>query len=425
MEELRSEEVQEILGTPPSWIVQWGTALVFIVLAALVAMSWWFKYPEKVVASMTVTTEQQPIPVYAPVDGYIGTLVAADGDSVDTDDILAVMSNSASLEDVVRLEEALKKLQTFDQEALTAFKPDPNLRLGDLKGDYLSFVQNFNGLTFGGSADYDKKAISRLRDQLNEIDKAISALNLEQRNAIQAKELAHSQFQALQFVYTGKTEQELVELQEAKSRLFEKESKVNNLQVEIANKKQEKGAINLQILTLREGASSSGGSRYQVLLQSMNTLQAKLEQWKQKNLLRAPAPGIVTYYQSLLTERSPVKAGAGVMAILPFQIAEMELIGQMQLPVAQSGKVQAGQRVLIKLTGFPYQEFGIVEGRVVTKALLPDNGKYSVRISLPNGLKSSFGNDLPFRQQMPADGEIIIQDKRLLERLLEKLWFFR
>ncbi len=125
MEELRSEEVQEILGTPPSWMVQWGTALVLIVLAALVALGWWFKYPEKVVAGLVVTTVQQPIPVSSPVEGIIGRLVVADGDSVETGDIMAVMSSSASLEDVIRLEEALKKLQTFDQESLAGFTPDP------------------------------------------------------------------------------------------------------------------------------------------------------------------------------------------------------------------------------------------------------------------------------------------------------------
>ncbi|MDV7402430.1 hypothetical protein RZS08_64005, partial [Arthrospira platensis SPKY1] len=63
---MRSEEVQEILATPPGWMVQWGTTLVFVVLAALTALGWWFKYPEKAVAPLTITTQQPPIPVYAP-----------------------------------------------------------------------------------------------------------------------------------------------------------------------------------------------------------------------------------------------------------------------------------------------------------------------------------------------------------------------
>ncbi|MBK7407602.1 MAG: HlyD family efflux transporter periplasmic adaptor subunit [Saprospirales bacterium] len=423
MEELHSEEVQEILSTPPSWMVQWGTALVFIILAALVALGYWFKYPESVVAPLTITTLQPPIPVYSPRGGYIDRLVVADGDSVAENAILAVMSNTANLEDVIRLEEALQKLQGFDEEALVAFKPDPNLRLGELQDDYKAFVQFYQEFSFKQSSTFDQRAIRRYRDQIVELDKAITALNSELRNAIQARDLAQTQFKALHYAYSGKTPQELKELQEANSLLLEKDSDINRLKADIANKKKEKAAINLQKLAIQEGSSSSSGtSRYQILLQTLNSLQTKVDQWKQHNLLLAPASGIVTYYQVLLSERAPVKEGSSVMAILPVQIGDMELIGLMQLPVAQSGKVQPGQRVLIKLDGFPFQEFGIVDGRVEDKALLPENGAYSVRVVLPNGLHTSFDSELPFRQQMLAKGEIIIQDKRLLQRLLEKAW---
>lgn len=425
MEEMHSEEVQEILGTPPSWMVQWGSVLVFIVLAALLGLGWWFKYPEKVVAPMTVTTVQQPIPVNAPVEGIVGRLVVEDGDSVETGDILAVMSNPASLEDVIRLEEALKNLQTFDQESLASFSPDLNLRLGELENDYRSLVQFFEEFSFKESGNYDQKAIRRLKDQIKEIDRAIVALNLELNNVTQARDLAQTQFNALHYEYSGKTDQELKDLQAARSRLLEKDSELNRLKATIAEKKKEKSGINLQILAIRDGFSSGAVNRYQFLQQSLTSLQAKVEGWKQKNLLMAPAPGIVTFYQSTLTEGTKLDKGAAVVAILPFQVGEMEMVGKMELPVAQSGKVQTGQRVLIKMSGYPFQEFGIVEGRVENKALLPDDGKYSVRIALPRGLVTSFDKVLPFRQQMPASGEIIIQDKRLLQRLLEKMWFFR
>lgn len=419
-EELRSDEVQEILGTPPSWMVQWGTALVFIVLAMLAGMGWWFKYPEKVTAPLTITSLQPPIPVFAPKAGYIERLVVADGDSVAENAILAVMSNPAKLEDVVRLEETLQKLQGFDEEDMLAFKPDPDLKLGELQASYLAFIQSFQEVTSKQTSNFDQKAKRRLNDQLKEIEKAIQALNRELTNAVLAKDLAQKEFYSLQYTYSGKTNQEVENLRKARSEMVEKEKEVNRLTAAIADKRKEKAAINLDKLTLQEGAS--GFSRSQILQQSLNALQANLEQWKQKYLLLAPASGIVSYYQAMLAERTPVKEGAGVMAVVPFQTGEIELIGHMRLPVAKSGKVLAGQRVLIKLAIFPFQEFGIVEGRVETKALLPENGEYSVRVAMPFGLRTSFGRDLPFRQEMLASGEIIIHDKRLIQRLLEKLW---
>lgn len=110
------------------------------------------------------------------------------------------------------------------------------------------------------------------------------------------------------------------------------------------------------------------------------------------------------------------------MAVIPYQTGDAGLIGSMELPGAKAAKVEKGQRVLIKAEGFPFQEYGIVEGYVESRALLPlSNGNYFVLVALPQGLRTSFGRELPFRQRMEASGEIIIQEKRLLERLFEKL----
>ena len=43
--ELRSEEVQEVMGQVPAWIVRWGITLLFLVVVALLVGSCFFKYP--------------------------------------------------------------------------------------------------------------------------------------------------------------------------------------------------------------------------------------------------------------------------------------------------------------------------------------------------------------------------------------------
>ncbi len=44
--EIRSEEIQDILGQVPRWIVRWGTVVVLITVLILIAFSWIFEYPE-------------------------------------------------------------------------------------------------------------------------------------------------------------------------------------------------------------------------------------------------------------------------------------------------------------------------------------------------------------------------------------------
>ena len=53
--ELRSEEVQEVMGQIPAWIVRWGITLLFLVVVALLVGSCFFKYPDVITADMTLT----------------------------------------------------------------------------------------------------------------------------------------------------------------------------------------------------------------------------------------------------------------------------------------------------------------------------------------------------------------------------------
>ena len=53
--ELRSEEVQELMGQVPAWIVRWGATLLFLIILLLLAGSACFRYPEVVTGTMTLT----------------------------------------------------------------------------------------------------------------------------------------------------------------------------------------------------------------------------------------------------------------------------------------------------------------------------------------------------------------------------------
>ena len=58
--ELRSEEVQEVMNHISPWVVRWGITVLFIILLALLAGCWIFKYPDVLQAEVTLTTEEPP-----------------------------------------------------------------------------------------------------------------------------------------------------------------------------------------------------------------------------------------------------------------------------------------------------------------------------------------------------------------------------
>ena len=54
---LRSEEITEIMGIPPKWLIRWGITIIFIVIAVVFIGSAFFRYPDIVTAQTTITSE--------------------------------------------------------------------------------------------------------------------------------------------------------------------------------------------------------------------------------------------------------------------------------------------------------------------------------------------------------------------------------
>ena len=93
--------------------------------------------------------------------------------------------------------------------------------------------------------------------------------------------------------------------------------------------------------------------------------------------------------------------------------------GKALLPVQGSGKVKVGQRVNVRLTNFPDQEFGYLIGRVESISNIPTpEGFYVLEIIFPSGLTTNYDRQLPLTRQMAGSAEIITDDLRLIERFL-------
>lgn len=169
----------------------------------------------------------------------------------------------------------------------------------------------------------------------------------------------------------------------------------------------------------KEDAATTAGR----LRQSLNTLRASLDKWKQTYLLSAPIEGQVSLNASFFSEKQYVKQDDQVMTIVP--PASDKLIGRLSLPVAGSGKVRTGQRVILKLDSYPYFEFGTLQGRVASKSLVPKDNEYSILVLLPEGLKTSYHKEIPFEQHLQGKAEIVTDEKRFLQRIYEQVFAAR
>ena len=95
IEQLRSDEVQEILTRVPNWMIRWGNLLILLLVGMVLVISWFVKYPDLVVSEAIVTSNEPPQKEYAQVSGKIEAILVTNNQEVKSNTPLAVLENTA------------------------------------------------------------------------------------------------------------------------------------------------------------------------------------------------------------------------------------------------------------------------------------------------------------------------------------------
>ena len=72
-------------------------------------------------------------------------------------------------------------------------------------------------------------------------------------------------------------------------------------------------------------------------------------------------------YLGFWHNNSMVAAGTEILSILPPQ---NQVVGEAHISSSGAGKVKIGQEVNVKLRDFPYDEYGLIKGRVISMSKL-------------------------------------------------------
>ena len=152
----------------------------------------------------------------------------------------------------------------------------------------------------------------------------------------------------------------------------------------------------------------------QQVQRACETLLNSLEAWKLRYCLTAPVAGVVTF-TNYWTENQYLPSGEVAFTVVPEESGPV--MGRVSLPMARSGRVRVGQRVLVRFANYPDEEYGVVEGRVAAISLVPTDAGYMADITFPQGLHTHYGIDLPVSPEAQATAEIVTQELTLLERL--------
>ncbi len=415
--ELRCEEVQEILTRPPHALVRWGVTAFFSVLALFFIGGCFFKYPDVVSAQITVTTEHPPVWIVARGSGKIKEVYGKDRERIEAGKIIAVLENPAETEDVLLLEEALQDFCLTDSCVHGILFPE-HLALGSIQAVYATFIKSLTDYRNFLSLDLYEQKIEATRKELQEYRNYIVHLKRQaelDKEQVRIAETVHSREKKL--FGEGLTAQS--DYEEAKQVFLNRQQGQEQMMTSLSSAKIQEAQLQQNILEIRMERSREANSLGTALKAAYNELQVSIEDWKMTYLFISPAGGILSY-NNVWQKNQNVNSGDKVFSIVASQTGD--IIGKIKLPVNGSGKVKPGQRVNISVTGYPYMEFGFLTGTVVSVSLLTDSDSmYTVTVSLPQDLCTSYGKVLDFNGELTGTAEVMTDERSITGRLLEPL----
>lgn len=416
--ELRSEEVEDILGRVPSWITRNGIILFAALILLMFLGSWLYRFPKVRRAEIVVTSLRPPADIEARADGKIDELLVRDNASVQAGKVLAVIENPAEINDVMALESTLESLELTQQIPTgLVFPVNGEADLGPVQDEYATFFKQYR--------DYEEFI------RLNYHQRKIELLDLEYQKYLQFGETLKSRSELLEEDYQLSRRQfnrdSLLFIQNVLSESSYESSRADMLKKretweEVRTMAAENdiriAVIQTEILDLELKEQEQASNLENQLGESLNRLKAAIAQWKKDYLIIAPVNGSVTF-NTIWSENQNVKTGERVMTVIPDEAGNM--VGKIRLPIRGSGDVKTGQQVNIRFDNYPYLEYGMVKGVVRNVSKVPENEMYTVEVDLPDGLTTYYNIPIEFHQNMKGVAEILTDKIRLIQRIFNPI----
>ena len=409
---LYSDPVREIMGKPPRRILRWGTTIMFLVFVLFIFFAWLIRYPDTIPAPVEITTTNPPVTLVTKITGHINSLFVKEREKVNVGQLVALMETTASMKEIELLKQTIdtiKTPETLSSRLLPAFS-----ELGELQGFYGTFLKNLSDLNNYMINDFYGSKIASLTDEINGIQEFISRLSIKEKLYSENQRLEAKKYSRDSSLYASKVIAESG-LENSHQSLLRVSMELQQARLDHSSKTIELSEKRQQLQDYRITRIDEKEKLVSVLRESFLNLKAQINLWENTYLLISPIEGIVSFTKFWSANQSVVK-DEPVVSIVPIDAGKF--LGRINLKMERSGKVKTGMVVNIKLSGYPYMEYGMVRGIVKSKSLVPAEDAYVIEIELPNGLTTLYGKTLDFTQNMQGTAEIITENIRLIQKIV-------
>ncbi|MEM9744413.1 MAG: HlyD family efflux transporter periplasmic adaptor subunit [Pseudomonadota bacterium] len=434
-----ADGVALILGRP-SVLVRVVNALVALLLVSIAVWAYFAKIDVIVSAAGSLVPEGDLRRVYAPIDGELVAVYASVGAPVQAGDIVARIKARGAIDAAGKLVEAKLQLAEAEleyrgfpaQRALMQQRAQAlQQRYEFLSRDYeqrradglvrLAEAQRARLVEAQSAVERARRARANAEEELAQYERlfqtagggGVSRLQVEQkRNALLDAEdqsrTADARLAALEYELNNTLAQADEKLATAAQQRAEAKIELDTL---LAKMEREEARVELRFRSASAAAKAAE--------------ELSFENFDDDNFLKiySPTSGVVTELP-FTQPGDKVRSSEPLMSVAP---GDARKVLRVRIAEKDRGFVTVGQPVKIKFNAFPYQNYGLVEGRLdyvspsiarVEKGAAP---AYDGRIHVATDAIQTESGPVGLRYGMNATAEIVVRERRAIDFVLDPL----
>lgn len=410
-----SEEVNEIITAVPSWVLRRGITVVFLVILSIILLAAFIRYPDVISTSLKINSLNAPKPVYAKRAGKLMELLLPEKKRVEIGTPIAFLESTGSHRDVLKLSAQLKSLRemVLSAKPLSLSLLSPNSNLGELQAAYQNFYQQYvQYLSTQKGGYYQEKRIFLERD-LGSIKALKSQIVTQQR--VQQKEYANIEQQYLSYQkLMAKNVISKSEFQEQENKYLSGKYPLQQTETALLNNTVAYATKEKEILDLENTIAEQRAK----FLQAINSVISDTEVWINQYVVLAPVSGTLGY-AGVIQQNQTVTLNQELFVINP---GNTDFFGEIQIPQNNMGKIRIGQRTLIKMHSYPYEQFGMIRGNInyISDVAFKDS-VFIAKVGFKTFENKDNLHKIVLKNGMLGNAEIITEESSLLQRFYRNI----
>lgn len=410
----RADEVQDIFDQMPSWLIRYGTLLMFIVIGLIILAGFLIKYPDTLDGKILITSNNPPIPLIAERNGIV-KFQLKDSSYVKKGDFISYIENPTSFESWKKANKiVLKYDSSYSYKSLRSL---PLIEeLGELQSEYNYFRYNYQELKRYLVFNNDSFEQESLQEQLSQNIRYKKNLEKKHELLLREVQLSEDRYQSDKLLNKRNTLSSL-QLENSEEKLLIVKNRLLELRSNQILCEEKMVILKRNIKDISRGKKSTLAQLEGKFQSSLLVLKSRMNLFEKSYLQVSPCDGFVTYYE-IYDNNHYVSIGDNIAFVSG---ATNEIKGQLKLKGNGFGKVKKDQVVKIYLDSYSAAKFGVIYGKVGSISEVNVDNIYSLIIELPEGLLTSYGHKLRFMPDLNGVGSVITKNVSIIERIIEKI----